>query len=531
MKSKLLPVLGFISLSLLSVNNLSAQNVAINGTGAVPAASAMLDVSSTTTGMLVPRMTTAQRTAIVAPATGLYVYDTTTNSFWYFNGLIWVQFGGVGGNWAILGNAGTSAATNFLGTTDGNDLVFRTANTERMRVLSSNGWVGINTTTPTARLQAVATAAAGNTAVSGTIAGQGSGHLAYFNNIPLGGFGSLPSALVFADESAAGNSPSLVSRTMNPASYAAAISYSDIWIAGYYGVDNTGAAFNPPSLYGQLNITNGGLGGFQSAVRGYNNRTAGFGNPGYTVGVQGTAVGGTQDGMGVMGTYNGTAGGIRTGGYFSAGANFSYVAENVSNSKITGAGVVAEIIPTKEHGRVTLTCPESPEYWYIDYGSVKLVNGKAHVDLDPILLDVIVVDEQNPLKIITQVNIVECNGVAVINKTVNGFDIVELRGGTSSGEIDYQIVAKPKTNYGEGRFSQAPGPAGVKLNDVPQAKAANSGNHETMYRWPADWEVYSYDPANFTMIGDVVLGGPHAGKIKIAEGVYSDHMPIQAPKH
>jgi hypothetical protein len=528
MRTKLQAASALIGIALLFSMNATAQNVAINSTGAAPNASAMLDISSVTMGLLIPRMTTAQRTAIVTPATGLQVYDTSTGTFWYFNGTIWVQFATGTPGWSLLGNAGTVAATNFLGTTDNVDLVFRVNNTERMRLVSATGFLGINTTTPTARLQAVATAAAGNTAISGTIAAQGSGHLAYYNNIAVGAFGTLPSALVFADEAAAGNSPSLVSRAMNPASYSAAISYSDIWIAGYYGVDNATTG-NPPALYGQLNITNNALAGFQSATRGYNNRTA-TGNPGYSVGVLGTAVGNTQDGIGVLGEYYGTGGTVRTGGYFSAGGNYSYVAENVTNRKIVGSGTVSEIIPTQNNGRVTLTCPESPEYWYIDYGTVQLVNGRAHVELDPILMEVIIVDADNPLKVITQVNILECNGVAVVNKTATGFDIVELRGGTSNGEIDYQIVAKPKTNYGEGRFPQAPAPAGMKDAPIPQAKAANQGNRTTMYRWPADWEVYGYDPATYTKIGDVVIGGPHAGKIKIAEGVYSDHLPLQAPQ-
>ncbi len=529
MNTRLHAIAGLIGVAFLISTTSSAQNVAINATGAAPNASAMLDITSTSMGVLIPRMTTAQRTAIAAPATGLQVYDTTTGSFWYFNGAIWVQFAASGLDWALLGNTGTNPAIHFVGTTDAVDLIFRTGNTERMRIVNATGFVGINTTTPSARLQAVAAAAVGNTAISGTIAAQGSGHLAYYNTIALGAFGSLPSALVFADEAAAGNSPALVSRSMSPASYSAAISFSNVWIAGYYGVDNPSNTLNPSSLYGQLNVTNNTLGGFQSAMRGYNNRTA-TGNPGYTIGVLGTANAGSQDGMGVMGEYYGTATGVRTGGYFSAGANYSYVAENVTNRKIVGAGTVSEIIPTTEHGRITLTCPESPEYWYIDYGTVQLVNGRAHVELDPILMDVIVVDAANPLKVITQVNIIECNGVAVINKTATGFDIVELRGGTSSGEIDYQIVAKPKTNYGEGRFPQAPAPAYAKGAEPAQAKAANSGNRTTMYRWPADWEVYKYDPAALTKIGDVVPAGPHAGKYKIAEGVYSDHMPLEAPK-
>jgi hypothetical protein len=49
--------------------------------------------------------------------------------------------------WSLTGNAGTNPATNFVGTTDAQRLVFRTNNTEKMTILST-GQVGINTTTP-----------------------------------------------------------------------------------------------------------------------------------------------------------------------------------------------------------------------------------------------------------------------------------------------------------------------------------------------------------------------------------------------
>ena len=51
--------------------------------------SAMLQVDSTTQGFLPPRMTTAQRTAIVSPAAGLIVYDTTTNKSYTYDGTAW----------------------------------------------------------------------------------------------------------------------------------------------------------------------------------------------------------------------------------------------------------------------------------------------------------------------------------------------------------------------------------------------------------------------------------------------------------
>lgn len=67
------------------------QNVAVNANGTNADPSALLDVSSTTRGMLVPRMTSLQRAAITSPATGLLVYDNTSASFWYYDGAAWTE--------------------------------------------------------------------------------------------------------------------------------------------------------------------------------------------------------------------------------------------------------------------------------------------------------------------------------------------------------------------------------------------------------------------------------------------------------
>jgi len=63
-----------------------------------PSASASLEITSTSTGVLVPRMTTAQYTAIVNPATGLLIYCTSDNKFYYYDGVQWVTMVSVVGN-------------------------------------------------------------------------------------------------------------------------------------------------------------------------------------------------------------------------------------------------------------------------------------------------------------------------------------------------------------------------------------------------------------------------------------------------
>ena len=124
----------------------NAGNVGI-GTPA-PSAKSILDLTSTTTGVLFPRVTTAQRIAIAPTGTdlGLKVYDITTNTFWFWNGLIWVQQATSTNSWGLTGNAGTTA-TNYIGTTDAVNLRIGTNGTEKMRVLSG-GQVAINNTAP-----------------------------------------------------------------------------------------------------------------------------------------------------------------------------------------------------------------------------------------------------------------------------------------------------------------------------------------------------------------------------------------------
>ena len=62
-----------------------------------PDVSAALDITANDKGFLMPRMTTAQKDAILTPAAGLQVYDTDTNSVWTFNGTEWKEGSGGAG--------------------------------------------------------------------------------------------------------------------------------------------------------------------------------------------------------------------------------------------------------------------------------------------------------------------------------------------------------------------------------------------------------------------------------------------------
>lgn len=140
-------------LFLLLISSASFAQVGIGV--APPHSSAMLEVNSTVSGVLIPRMTQAQRTAIVSPSTGLLVYQTNgASGFWYYNGTAWTTFGSTG--WSLTGDAGTNPTTNFLGTTDNQDFVIATNNNERVRV-QADGDVGIGQTNPTTKLHITGT--------------------------------------------------------------------------------------------------------------------------------------------------------------------------------------------------------------------------------------------------------------------------------------------------------------------------------------------------------------------------------------
>jgi len=81
----------FTLLALTISFSMNAQ-VGINNDS--PDASSALDITSTTAGLLIPRMTETQRDAISSAATGLMIYQTDgTAGFYYYNGSSWTEVG------------------------------------------------------------------------------------------------------------------------------------------------------------------------------------------------------------------------------------------------------------------------------------------------------------------------------------------------------------------------------------------------------------------------------------------------------
>lgn len=115
MKKYFLAFFVFINLAV----GVRAQSVGINTDGSVPDPSAILDVKSTDKGVLVPRMTAAQRTAIANPARGLLIFQTEPIlAFCYYNGKAWVNLT----DGIAMSNAGYSSNYGFVTTFAGSGL-------------------------------------------------------------------------------------------------------------------------------------------------------------------------------------------------------------------------------------------------------------------------------------------------------------------------------------------------------------------------------------------------------------------------
>jgi hypothetical protein len=539
MKRKITTLSLLIAFSLITFYSEAQTGVAI-GTGTpIPNGAAMLDVQSTTLGVLIPRMATKPSSLAATKANGLLIYDSTSKAFFYntSNSTVptWIQMSSPSG--IITGNGVSNNLARWTG-----------SNTLSTGITYDNGTVaGINISSfsTTDRFTVIAGTGTAGTSLNGinvnTVNSNSGGYALHTNSTfsgnltdiylgyagttsSVGGFSASNPAIytnvtansnpaIFAATSGTNTSSAIygVSSVANGGVFGSSLASgigviglnsvtagtgSGIGIDGQtnqssgYGVFGLNAATsgNAVAIEGQSSYSNGiaAVVGLNTApastnaadgVDGYTAQSGGAGiygenaNTTATIGANSVAaaVWAQSDhtsGTGVFGTGNGTAGSLLTtgqGGAFtgtttgvSAFASSSSAAQSIYTNdfgnvvrvnywdgtiqyKINGVGTVSTIVPGINNDYVTLHAPESPEIYFEDYGEGQLSNGRMHIDIDPIFTQNVAINEKHPLRVFIQLE-GDCNGVYVTNKTKTGFDVVELKDGTSNVSFQWHIV-------------------------------------------------------------------------------------------
>ncbi|HPQ08338.1 MAG TPA: hypothetical protein PK995_03850 [Bacteroidia bacterium] len=464
----------------VSINQIKPQNVGINPTGALPNASAGLDVDFNNKGVLIPRVSLVavnNPAPITSPANSLLVYNTNATvtggcgvGYYYWNGTQWVCLlsstgsGGSSTAWLTTGNSGTTPPTNFLGTTDNNDFVIKTNNTEIARFTA--GWrVGIGTTTPNGKLD-VRTSTVNNGIYVESTTNAGNGVWAYVNasGTTYGLWGRVNSTTngskgVFGENQAtSGVNFGVDGRVYSNDAHA---------VRGYNSSTSAPTNTNSPgtAIYGQndapQSITIWAVSNNNSATN------QSYGIWAETHGAKSIGVVGVGNGTSAMNIPSNGCGGYFTGtemGVFSyanntSGDRYAYrgmwrdalntytvaVGGNIGGTqyKIVGNGTASTIIKDKNNQSRIMFCPESPQILFQDMGRGKLVNGKANIQLDETFANTIIIDEKHPANVFIQ-PLDECNGMMVKNITNKGFEVVELMNGKSNAEFSWFIIAVRK---------------------------------------------------------------------------------------
>jgi hypothetical protein len=217
-------------------------------------------------------------------------------------------------------------------------------------------------------------------------------------------------------------------------------------VAGrYYGSGTGTLNAGISGTYDGTATANGGIG-----VIGHNDAGSGI----QRIGVMGIYNAANAYGIGVLGlSVNGA---VPTGSMDAAvvgwvGNNTNYSGYFNGNFVASG-GTKSGSVPSSK-GNQLVYCVESPGVWFEDLGRAQLVNGEVTVQLDPLFLETVVIDDKHPMHVFVQME-GESNDVFVTPGTTS-FKVKERAGGTSNVSFSYRIMAK-RVHFQDHRFGNDP---------------------------------------------------------------------------
>jgi hypothetical protein len=172
----------------------SAVSAALSniGLGASVSSDAVVNIISTSKGILVPRMTTTQRNAIGSPSTSLLIYNTTTTQYELYTGSTWQSLASyINGTFTVTGAASLQSTLNVTGSstfanttvngtlsvTGGTTLASITGTSAQLNSLSVTGSSALSTLSVTGNTT-LASITGTNTTINGTLSVTGNTTLA-----------------------------------------------------------------------------------------------------------------------------------------------------------------------------------------------------------------------------------------------------------------------------------------------------------------------------------------------------------------
>jgi hypothetical protein len=236
-------------------------------------------------------------------------------------------------------------------------------------------------------------------------------------------------------------------------------STSDTGISGTSdgGIGVSGTTTSPAGGSPAIQGVNSGSG---PGVVGFSGRGTGLsGGTGIGTGLAGIA---SSTGNGVVGQ---SAGGNAVTGIATGASNLAGLFQGpvwiVGGLAVQGA---KNAVVRGGDGRLqrlySLECPES---WFEDFGSNRLSNGSATVELEPGFVGVVKTDQYRVFPVPKG----DCKGLYVSSQTPTSFTAHELQGGTSNVAFDYRVVAKRRDIEGV-RLEHVGEPPTVELLKLPE---------------------------------------------------------------
>jgi hypothetical protein len=169
------------------------------------------------------------------------------------------------------------------------------------------------------------------------------------------------------------------------------------------------------------------------------------------VGTEGWATASTGTTYGISGWNESTSGtGVRGRAYATTGTNYGVYGETLSPSGygvyyvggLGGTGLMNSVVMTSQ-GPTSLDVHTTAGNWVEDFGEARLVEGQAFVELDPVFLETVTINEANPMHVFVQPYNPGCEGL-VVERGGTGFHVVKPRDSQVSGMFSYRVVAKKR---------------------------------------------------------------------------------------